>query len=218
LWSSAAARGGKDRASGSFGKGAYFCTQTIRRFLIETARVRCSANQQSNTWVRRISQRILPAFCRLPELFRRNGGQWDERFDPPGMRRQAKVPATNRKIVQVGDMSAFAPHLHKAGMIVALFFDPTCDMGGTPAGGNNQVRPGSREYSRLRSFETKARGAKHSQQYVVKMNKRGETQCFHFVWPTQSFCEAERLCGVSWVIVSQYPHSGIVAKATAPFV
>ena len=84
---------------------------------------------------------------------------WDERFNPPGMRRQAKVPGTNRKIVQVGDMSALAPHLHKAGMIVALFFDPTCDVGGTPAGGNNQVRPGWSGYSRLRSLQTKARCA-----------------------------------------------------------
>jgi hypothetical protein len=134
------------------------------------------------------------------------------------MRRQAKVPATNRKIVQVGDMSAFASHLHKPGMIVALFFDPTCDMGGTPAGGNNQVRPGSREYSRVRSLQTKARCAKRSQEHVVKVNKRGETQCFHFVWPTQGFGEPERLCGVSWVIVSQYPHGGIVVKATASFV
>ena len=67
-------------------------------------------------------------------------------------------------------MSAFAPHLHKPGMTVALFFDPTCDVGGTPAGGNNQVRPGSSEYGRLRSLQTKARCAKHSQQHVVKMN------------------------------------------------
>jgi hypothetical protein len=133
------------------------------------------------------------------------------------MRRQAKVPATNRKIVKVRDMSAFAPHLHKPGMTVALFFDPTCDVGGTPAGGNNQVRPGSSEYGRLRSLQTKARCAKHSQQHVVKMNKRGETQCFQFVWPTQGFCEAERLCGVSWVIVSQYPHTGIAVKAMASF-
>src|SRR5262245_5551147 len=102
-------------------------------------------------------------------------------------------------------MSAFASHLHKAGMVVALFFDPTCDMGGTPAGGDNQVRPRWSEHSRPRSFETKARCAKHSQQHVVKMNKRGETQCFHFVSPTQGFCEAERLGGVSWMIVGQYP-------------
>ena len=39
LWSSAAARGGKDRASHSLGEAAYLYTQTIRRFLIETARV-----------------------------------------------------------------------------------------------------------------------------------------------------------------------------------
>ena len=115
-------------------------------------------------------------------------------------------------------MSAFAPHLHKPGMTVALFFDPTCDVGGTPACGNNQVRPGSSEHSRLRSLQTKARCAKHSQQHVVKMNKRREAQCFHFVWPTQGFCEAQRLCGVSRVIVSQYPHSGIAVKATASFV
>src|SRR4029453_19135055 len=133
------------------------------------------------------------------------------------MRRQAKVPATYRKIVQGGHMSAFAPHLQKGGMIVALFFDPTCDVGGTPAGGNNQVRPGSSEYTRLRSLQTKARCAKHSQQHVVKMNKPGETQCFHFARPTQGFCEAERLCGVSWVIVRQYPHSGIAVQPTASF-
>ena len=42
----------------------------------------------------------------------------------------------------------------------------------TAPGGNNQVRPGSSEYSRLRSLQTKARCAKHSQQHVVKMNKR----------------------------------------------
>src|SRR5574342_593212 len=131
------------------------------------------------------------------------------------MRRQAKVPATNRKIVQMRYMGAFAPHLHKARMIVALFFDPTCNVSGTPAGGNHQVRPGLTEYSRLRSLETKARCATHSQKRVVKMNERGETQCFHFVWPTQGFCEAERLCGVSRVIVRQYPHSGIAVKATA---
>src|SRR5262245_10584420 len=129
------------------------------------------------------------------------------------MRRQPKVPGTNRKIVQVGDVSAFAPHLHKAGMIVALFFDPTCDMGGTPAGGNNQVRPGSTEYSRLRSLQTKARCAKHSQQHVVKVNKRGETQCFHFVWPIQGFCEADRLCGVYWVIYGKSSRSGCVINA-----
>jgi hypothetical protein len=90
-------------------------------------------------------------------------------------------------------------------MIVALFFDPTCDVGGTPAGGNNQVRPGSSEYSRLRSFETKPRCAEASEQEVVEMYKPGETQFFDFVWPTQGFCETERLCGVSRVIVRQVP-------------
>ena len=133
------------------------------------------------------------------------------------MRRQAKVPATNRKIVKVRNMSAFAPHLHNARMIVALFFDPTCNVGRTPAGGNDQVRPGSSEYSRVRSFETKPRCAEASEQEVVKMNKPCETQFFDFVWPTQGFCEAERLCGVSWVIVRQYPHSGIAVKVTASF-
>src|SRR5215510_1921400 len=114
-------------------------------------------------------------------------------------------------------MSAFAPHLHKAGITVALFFDPTCDVGGTPASGNNQVRPGPSEYSRVRALQTQARCAKHSEQEVVKMDKPGETQCLYFIRPTQGFCEAERLCGVSWVIVSQYPYGGIAVKATASF-
>src|SRR5947208_17022192 len=99
------------------------------------------------------------------------------------MRRQAKVPATNRKIVKVRDMSAFAPHLHKPGMTVALFFDPTCDVGGTPACGNNQVRTGSSEHSRLRSLQTKAHCAKHSQQHVVKLNKLRHAQRCRLVSP-----------------------------------
>ena len=115
------------------------------------------------------------------------------------------------------DVGAFAPHLHNARMIVALFFDPTCDVGGPPAGGNHHVRQWPTEYSRLRSLQTKARCAKHSEQEVVKMDKPGETQCLYFVRPTQRSCETERLCGVSWVIVGQYPQTGIAVKATASF-
>ena len=100
-------------------------------------------------------------------------------------------------------------------MIAALFFDPTRDVGGTPAGGNYQVRPGFREHSRVRSFETKPRCAEASEQKVVKMYGPGETQLFDFVRPSQGFCETERLCGVSRVIVGQYPHSRIAAKAPA---
>jgi hypothetical protein len=100
-------------------------------------------------------------------------------------------------------------------MIMALFFDPTCDMGGTPAGGNHHVRPGLTEYRRLRSLQTKARCAKLAEKKVVEMNKPGETQCFYFVWPTQGFRETERLCRVSRVIVSYYPYSWTAVKATA---
>jgi len=49
------------------------------------------------------------------------------------------------------------------------------------------------------------------------MYKPGKTQVFDFVWPTQGFCETERLCGVSRVIVRQYPNNGIAVKATASF-
>jgi hypothetical protein len=63
-------------------------------------------------------------------------------------------------------------------MIVALFFDPARDVSGTPTGGNNQIRPGPSEYSRLRSLQTEARCAKHSEQEVVEMNESGETQSF----------------------------------------
>src|SRR5690349_19980464 len=129
------------------------------------------------------------------------------------MKRQTKVSATNRKIVKLRDMGAFAPHLHKARLLVALFFDPTSDVGGTPARGDHQVGPGSSEYGRLRPFETQAGCAKTSEQEIVEIYKPAEIQFLDFVGPTQRFCETERLCGVSRVTVCQYPHRGIAVKA-----
>ena len=133
------------------------------------------------------------------------------------MRRQTKVAAANREIVQVRDMRALAPHLHEARMIVALVFDPTRDVGRTPARRNHQARPRWSEYSRLRSFEAKPGCPETSEEEVVQMYAPAEMQLFDFVGPTQGFCETERLCGVSRVIVRQYPHNGIAVKAAASF-
>jgi hypothetical protein len=102
-------------------------------------------------------------------------------------------------------------------MIAALFLDPACDVGATPAGSNHQIRPWSREHSGPGALQTKARRAKDSEEEIVQMNEPGETQSLDFVWPTERVREPERLCGVSRVIIGQYPDSGIAVEATASF-
>src|SRR5262245_19957004 len=95
--------------------------------------------------MRRVSEQSLPARGSLRKLLGGDLGQGRCGLDSPRVGRQAKVGTADNQVKQISDTTTLAAELYQAGVTPTLLFNPTCQVFGTPARGNNKIGPRRRK-------------------------------------------------------------------------